>query len=223
MIIRDSNASDCVFYQVLQVCANAQQSSAWQLAFDDKTWLRSTGAVCLQLITLPCLWATAMLFIFCRALGLSGCADHTSLLLLAAIAAAHCFALQVLLKSPILLENQLEAIAKDSTLSSKTFDTSFKAGLQGSLAAALQKLCTDVEAAVKAGCQCVVLSDRAAEANMKPDVVPISSLLATGAVHHHLIRTGGWTPLQQNNSSKQQAQLFQQRLQIYGRHKQQQV
>jgi hypothetical protein len=96
----------------------------------------------------------------------------------------------VLLNSPILLESQLAAIAKDSTLGSKTFDISFKAGTKGSLAAALTKLCRDVEAAVKAGCQCVVLSDRATETNMKPDVVPIPSLLATGAVHHHLIRTG---------------------------------
>jgi glutamate synthase (ferredoxin) len=101
-----------------------------------------------------------------------------------------CFA-QVLLNSPILLESQLEAIAKDATLGSKTFDTSFKAGTQGSLAAALAKLCSNVEAAVKAGCQCVVLSDKATETNMQPDVVPIPSLLATGAVHHHLIRTGG--------------------------------
>eukprot|EP00882_Tetradesmus_deserticola_P018196 GHRQ01019526.1.p3 GENE.GHRQ01019526.1~~GHRQ01019526.1.p3 ORF type:complete len:128 (-),score=58.25 GHRQ01019526.1:74-457(-) len=98
--------------------------------------------------------------------------------------------LQVLLNSPILLESQLEAIAKDSTLGSKTFDTSFKAGSSGSLAAALTKLCSDVEAAVKAGCQCVVLSDRASETSLQPEKVPIPSLLATGAVHHHLIRTG---------------------------------
>eukprot|EP00882_Tetradesmus_deserticola_P001840 GHRQ01001973.1.p1 GENE.GHRQ01001973.1~~GHRQ01001973.1.p1 ORF type:complete len:1051 (+),score=503.61 GHRQ01001973.1:46-3198(+) len=97
---------------------------------------------------------------------------------------------QVLLNSPILLESQLEAIAKDSTLGSKTFDTSFKAGSSGSLAAALTKLCSDVEAAVKAGCQCVLLSDRASETSLQPEKVPIPSLLATGAVHHHLIRTG---------------------------------
>uniref|UniRef100_A0A383V5K3 glutamate synthase (ferredoxin) n=1 Tax=Tetradesmus obliquus TaxID=3088 RepID=A0A383V5K3_TETOB len=97
---------------------------------------------------------------------------------------------QVLLNSPILLESQLAAIAADATLKSKTFDIAFKAGTQGSLAAALAKLCADVEAAVKAGCQCVVLSDKATETDMQPGVVPIPSLLATGAVHHHLIRTG---------------------------------
>lgn len=98
--------------------------------------------------------------------------------------------LQVLLKSPILTENQMATIAKDTTLGSKTFDISFKAGQSGALEAALKQLCADVEKAVKAGCQCVVLSDKATESSMSSDVVPIPSLLATGAVHHHLIRTG---------------------------------
>jgi hypothetical protein len=58
---------------------------------------------------------------------------------------------------------------------------------------ALTKLCADVEAAVKAGCQCVVLSDRApggAAGALEPKHAPVPSLLATGAVHHHLIRAG---------------------------------
>ncbi|KAF8065477.1 hypothetical protein HT031_003078 [Scenedesmus sp. PABB004] len=97
---------------------------------------------------------------------------------------------QVLLNSPILLEGQMAAIAADKQLGSKTFPISFKAGEQGALAAALTKLCADVEAAVKGGCQCVVLSDRSVQEGMAPEVVPIPALLATGAVHHHLIRTG---------------------------------
>ena len=44
-----------------------------------------------------------------------------------------------------------------------------------------------MEEAVKAGCQCVVLSDRSTV--MDPSRAPIPALLATGAVHHHLIRT----------------------------------
>lgn len=44
-----------------------------------------------------------------------------------------------------------------------------------------------VEAAVRAGCQCVVLSDKAPMEETRP---PIPPLLATGAVHHHLIRAG---------------------------------
>eukprot|EP00879_Flechtneria_rotunda_P013236 GHRR01013821.1.p1 GENE.GHRR01013821.1~~GHRR01013821.1.p1 ORF type:complete len:818 (+),score=242.98 GHRR01013821.1:285-2456(+) len=97
---------------------------------------------------------------------------------------------QVLLNSPILLETQMATIAQDTQLGTKTFPITFKARLQGSLTAALQQLCADVEQAVKAGCQCVVLSDRVTQSAMQPDVVPIPSLLATGAVHHHLIRTG---------------------------------
>ena len=45
-----------------------------------------------------------------------------------------------------------------------------------------------MEAAVRAGCQCVVLSDKGA---MEAGSPPIPPLLATGAVHHHLIRQGG--------------------------------
>lgn len=58
---------------------------------------------------------------------------------------------------------------------------------------ALTKLCSDVEAAVRAGCQCVVLSDRhagGAAAGLDAGKAPVPSLLATGAVHHHLIRAG---------------------------------
>ncbi len=98
---------------------------------------------------------------------------------------------QVLLNSPILLEGQMAAIAADTTLGSRTFQLSFAAGKAGAMAAALSALCAEVEAAVRAGCQCVVLSDRAAHGEgLSPDTVPIPSLLATGAVHHHLIRTG---------------------------------
>ncbi|MEW5312720.1 MAG: hypothetical protein WDW38_004333 [Sanguina aurantia] len=96
---------------------------------------------------------------------------------------------QVLLKSPILLESELTAIASDKILKSQSFALFFEAGKEGSLEAALRKLNADVEAAVRAGCQCVVLSDRP-EGAMNPDCPPIPTLLATGGVHHHLIKTG---------------------------------
>ena len=65
------------------------------------------------------------------------------------------------------------------------------AGKAGSMEAALRKLCAEVEAAVRDGCQCVVLSDRAegGAGATTPERAPIPSLLATGAVHHHLIKT----------------------------------
>lgn len=61
------------------------------------------------------------------------------------------------------------------------------AGKEGSLESALRKLCSDVEAAVHDGCQCIILSDKLDA--MTPEAAPIPSLLATGAVHHHLIKT----------------------------------
>jgi len=95
---------------------------------------------------------------------------------------------QVLLKSPILLESEMAAIAQDKVLGSKSFKLVFEGGKAGALEGALKKLCSDVEAAVKAGCQCVVLSDRVDVTD--PKHPPIPALLAVGAVHHHLIKTG---------------------------------
>ena len=54
------------------------------------------------------------------------------------------------------------------------------------LKAALQELCRQASRAVAGGCSIIVLSDR----GVGPGTVPIPSLLATGAVHHHLIREG---------------------------------
>ncbi|KAG2493454.1 hypothetical protein HYH03_008271 [Edaphochlamys debaryana] len=95
---------------------------------------------------------------------------------------------QVLLESPILLESELQSIAGDKTLGSRTFKLFFDAGKPGSMEAGLRKLCADVEAAVRSGCQCVVLSDRP-DGGLDSSRAPIPALLAVGAVHHHLIRT----------------------------------
>ncbi|WP_022954909.1 glutamate synthase large subunit [Perlucidibaca piscinae] len=54
------------------------------------------------------------------------------------------------------------------------------------LQAALKRICAQAEAAVKAGRSQLVLSDRA----IKQGDLPISALMATGAVHHHLMNTG---------------------------------
>ncbi len=51
---------------------------------------------------------------------------------------------------------------------------------------ALDRLWDEATAAVKAGHNILILSDRA----VSPDRVPIPALLATSAVHHHLIRQG---------------------------------
>src|SRR5207248_7357842 len=52
--------------------------------------------------------------------------------------------------------------------------------------AALSRLCERAEAAVRGGYNIIILSDRRAG----PDRIPMPALLATAAVHHHLIRKG---------------------------------
>ncbi len=53
------------------------------------------------------------------------------------------------------------------------------------MAAALDRICKEAEQAIDDGYAFLVLSDRAAGRNR----VPLSSLLACGAVHHHLVKT----------------------------------
>ncbi len=58
-------------------------------------------------------------------------------------------------------------------------------GAEG-MASALDRLCDQAEQAVLAGYSILILSDR----NTNLDHIPIPALLATSAVHHHLIRRG---------------------------------
>ncbi|CAM5656957.1 glutamate synthase [Streptomyces spiroverticillatus] len=53
------------------------------------------------------------------------------------------------------------------------------------LAARIEEICTEVDAAIEAGARLIVLSDRHSDA----EHAPMPSLLLTSAVHHHLIRT----------------------------------
>src|SRR5690606_40023270 len=54
------------------------------------------------------------------------------------------------------------------------------------LRAAVLRLCEEAEAAVRRGAHLLVISDEKADHH----TLPIPGLLATGAVHHHLIRRG---------------------------------
>ena len=69
----------------------------------------------------------------------------------------------------------------------KTIDITYSV-LEGAdgMAGAVQRLCERAEAAVAGGYNIIILSDR----QVGPDRVPIPALLATAAVHHHLIRKG---------------------------------
>ena len=87
-----------------------------------------------------------------------------------------------------ILSNQETANLKDMDYRgwrSKVIDTTYcrsegAAGLQP----AIERICNEARQAIKDGFGIIVLSDR----EIGPDRVPVSSLLATGAVHHHLVR-----------------------------------
>ncbi|MCH7225283.1 glutamate synthase large subunit [Haloferula sp. A504] len=93
----------------------------------------------------------------------------------------------VQLDSAILFEHQLGRIQQldDEGFTSAALDTTWPAasGEEG-MKKRLDELCDEAVAAVDRGVSIVVLSDRATG----PDRVPIPSMLATGTVHHHLIR-----------------------------------
>ncbi len=98
------------------------------------------------------------------------------------------------LDSPILNEADLKALG-DQGLASQTLSTLFAlAGGPGALEAAVLRLRTVAEAAVRAGAQILVLSDRLGLDGQKGGInattVAIAPLLAVGAVHHHLLNLG---------------------------------
>ena len=99
--------------------------------------------------------------------------------------ACHCVAL----KHPVLTNHELEKIRSIDTgiFQAKTLQAYFRAdGKPGSLQAGLERLCRYAVDAVDDGFEVLILSDRAIDS----DHAPIPTLLATAAVHHHLIRKG---------------------------------
>jgi glutamate synthase (NADPH/NADH) large chain len=99
----------------------------------------------------------------------------------------HCHT--VALKQPILTSKELEKIRSIDTgiFQAKTLQTYFRAdGKPDSLKRGLERLCRYAEDAVHDGFEVLILCDRAVDS----DHAAIPSLLATAAVHHHLIRKG---------------------------------
>ncbi len=99
----------------------------------------------------------------------------------------HCHT--VALKQPVLTSTELEKLRSIDTgiFQAKTLQTYFRAdGKPGSLQRGLDRLCRYAEDAVHDGFEVLILCDRAVDS----DHAPIPSLLATAAVHHHLIRKG---------------------------------
>jgi glutamate synthase (NADPH/NADH) large chain len=94
-------------------------------------------------------------------------------------------------RQPILTNGDLEKIRSightEDRFDTKTLDVTYAAtegaaGMHG----AVDRLCERAEAAVAGGYNIIILSDR----QIGPDRIAIPALLATAAVHHHLIRKG---------------------------------
>jgi glutamate synthase (NADPH/NADH) large chain len=95
----------------------------------------------------------------------------------------------IYIEQPILKNRQLEKIRTlDSPFfKSKVIDITFPAtGEPDALENAIDYICYKAENAARYGINVIILSDR----KMGVERAPIPSLLATGAVHHHLIRKG---------------------------------
>ena len=89
---------------------------------------------------------------------------------------------------PILSNEELVALARIDTRGwrARTLDITFPRGSgEAGLREALARLETEATQAIDDGYSLLVLSDRSAGLER----VPISALLATGCVHHHLVRT----------------------------------
>ncbi len=97
----------------------------------------------------------------------------------------HCH--RLLVDHPILTNEELAALAHINFAGwqSKVIDISFdRSEGKSGLTKTLDRIAAEAEAAADAGIQLVILSDR----SISKDRVPVSMLLAVGAVHHHLVQ-----------------------------------
>ena len=105
---------------------------------------------------------------------------------LLSVTEAHAHRLRI--PHPVLSNQELAAIARLDYRGwrSRSIDITFPrdSGREG-LLEALDRICAQASAAIEDGIEIIILSDRA----IGVERVPISALAATGAVHHHLVRT----------------------------------
>ncbi|VAX07418.1 Glutamate synthase [NADPH] large chain [hydrothermal vent metagenome] len=93
---------------------------------------------------------------------------------------------------PVITNTGLERIRRIHDLTGEAFhnhtvDICYAADRgAGGMESALEAVCAEAEKAVRDGRNILILSDR----NMDTDHIAIPALLATAAVHHHLVRTG---------------------------------
>ncbi len=93
---------------------------------------------------------------------------------------------QIVLSSPVLSQRKLRQIValSDSGVPNEFIDLQYDEALD--LKTAILKVCDQAEAAVRGGKLVLLLSDR----YLVKGKLPIHALLATGAVHHRLVKTG---------------------------------
>ena len=96
---------------------------------------------------------------------------------------------QLAMRTPILRNPELEQLRQvdSSVFRAQTLDITWPvAEGPGGMLSALERVCREADAALAAGANVLVLSDRA----VGPERAPLPALLAVGGVHHHLVREG---------------------------------
>ncbi len=93
---------------------------------------------------------------------------------------------QVILNSPVLSQAKLRQLLGPDMFADRHEFIDLNVDEEMSLPAALDKICEQAEQGVRNGKLIIMLSDRYLEKGK----LPVHALLATGAVHHHLVQTG---------------------------------
>jgi glutamate synthase (NADPH/NADH) large chain len=92
----------------------------------------------------------------------------------------------VIMNSPVLSQRKLRQLLSDDMYGDSHVLVDLNVDESLSLPEALDQVCGEVEAAVRDGTLIVMLSDRYLEKGKQP----VHALLATGAVHHYLVKRG---------------------------------
>ncbi len=94
---------------------------------------------------------------------------------------------QIVINSPVLSQRKLRQLVGPGPclLADRFAFIDLNAPETESLPQALDRICAEAEQAARDGLLVIMLSDR----YLKPGLLPVHALLATGAVHHHLVRT----------------------------------
>ncbi len=93
---------------------------------------------------------------------------------------------QVIMNSPVLSQRKLRQLLSDDMYGDRQAFIDLNVDESLPLPQALDQICAAAEAEVRAGKLIVLLSDRYLEKGK----LPVHALLATGAVHHHLVQQG---------------------------------